>query len=115
MTGTQDDLTLVYMFGYKNGKDSLKAEIERLLLIEQGAANLCDKCGWRMKFPTEECRNCENAKLRDEIERLRAALQAIAQCPIPVRIPGWLKLWSLAVQMQETAIAALKEGEKTDV
>ena len=70
MTGTQDDLTLVYMFGYKNGKDSLKAEIERLLLIEQGAANLCDKCGWRMKFPNEECRNCENAKLRDEIERL---------------------------------------------
>ena len=73
MKEEQDDLTLVYMFGYKNGKDSLKAEIERLLLIEQGAANLCDKCGWRMKFPNEECRNCENAKLRDEIERLRAA------------------------------------------
>jgi hypothetical protein len=79
MTGTQDDLTLVYMFGYKNGKDSLKAEIERLLLIEQGAANLCDKCGWRMKFPNKECRNCENAKLRDEIERLRAALLEIIQ------------------------------------
>ena len=77
MTGTQDDLTLVYMFGYKNGKDSLKAEIERLLLIEQGAADLCDKCGWRMKFPTEECRNCENAKLREETKRLRAALQRI--------------------------------------
>jgi plasmid stabilization system protein ParE len=30
MTGTQDDLTLVYMFGYKNGKDSMKAENERL-------------------------------------------------------------------------------------
>ena len=73
MKEEQDDLTLVYMFGYKNGKDSLKDEIERLLLIEQGAANLCDKCGWRMKFPNEECRNCENAKLRDEIERLRAA------------------------------------------
>ena len=49
-----------------------------------------------------------------EIERLRAALQAIAQCPIPVRIPGRVELWSLAVQMQETAIAALKEGEKKD-
>jgi len=71
MKEEQDDLTLVYMFGYKNGKDSMKAEIERLLLIEQGAADLCDKCGWRMKFPNEECRNCENAKLRDEIERLR--------------------------------------------
>ena len=81
MKEEQDDLTLVYMFGYKNGKDSLKDEIERLLLIEQGAANLCDKCGWRMKFPNEECRNCENAKLRDEIERLRAALRRIAHAP----------------------------------
>ncbi len=53
--------------------------------------------------------------MKDEIERLRDALQAIAQCPIPVRIPGRVELWSLAVQMQETAIAALKEGEKTDV
>jgi hypothetical protein len=26
----QDDLTLVYMFGYKNGKESMKAENERL-------------------------------------------------------------------------------------
>ena len=49
-----------------------------------------------------------------EIKRLRAALQAIAQCPIPARLPGRVELWSLAVQMQETAIAALKEGEKKD-
>ena len=94
MKEEQDDLTLVYMFGYKNGKDSLKDEIERLLLIEQGAANLCDKCGWRMKFPNEECRNCEHARLVEgernrmvdrweaqqaEIERLRAALLEIIQ------------------------------------
>jgi hypothetical protein len=26
----QDDLTLCYMYGFKNGKDSLKDEIERL-------------------------------------------------------------------------------------
>jgi len=70
-----DDLTLVYMYGAKNGRDSMK----------------------------------------DEIDRLRAALQAIAQCPIPARLPGQAELWSLAVLMQETAIAALKEGEKTDV
>jgi len=25
-----DDLTLIYMYGFKNGKDSLKDEIERL-------------------------------------------------------------------------------------
>lgn len=30
MKEEQDDLTLVYMFGYKNGKDSMKAENERL-------------------------------------------------------------------------------------
>lgn len=30
MKEEQHDLTLVYMFGYKNGKDSMKAEIERL-------------------------------------------------------------------------------------
>ena len=114
MTEELDDLTRVYMYGFKNGKDSLKDEVERLLLIEQGAAEPCDTCGWRMKFPNEECRNCENAKLRDEIERLRAALQAIAQCPIPARLPGRVELWSLAVQMQETAMAALKEGEKKD-
>jgi hypothetical protein len=45
-----------------------------------------------------------------EIDRLRAALQAIAQCPIPARLPGRVELWSLAVQMQETAIAALREA-----
>jgi hypothetical protein len=45
-----------------------------------------------------------------EIERLREALQAIAQCPIPARRPGQAELWSLAVQMQETAIAALREA-----
>jgi hypothetical protein len=69
-----DDLTLVYMYGAKNGRDSMK----------------------------------------NEIDRLRGALQAIAQCPIPARLPGRVELWNLAVQMQETAIAALKEGEKTD-
>jgi plasmid stabilization system protein ParE len=30
MTETQDDLTLVYMFGYKNGKNSTKDEIDKL-------------------------------------------------------------------------------------
>ena len=69
-----DDLTLCYMDGFKNGQESMKAEIKRL----------------------------------------RAALERIAQRPIPLKLPGRLELWSLAVRMQETAIAAL-EGEKTDV
>jgi hypothetical protein len=33
MKEEQDDLTLVYMFGYKNGKDSMKAENERLRAV----------------------------------------------------------------------------------
>tara|TARA_R110000868_G_scaffold308344_1_gene569846 strand:+ start:265 stop:516 length:252 start_codon:yes stop_codon:yes gene_type:complete len=49
----------------------------------------------------------------DEIERLRAALERIAQCPIPLKLPGRVELWSLAVQMQETARAALA-GEASD-
>lgn len=73
MTEELDDLTLVYMYGAKNGRDSMK----------------------------------------DEIERLRDALERIAQRPIPLKLPGRVELWNLAVQMQETAIAAL-EGEATD-
>lgn len=39
MSEEQDDLTLVYMFGFRKGQDSMKDEIERLrgalrLLIE---------------------------------------------------------------------------------
>jgi len=73
MTEELDDLTLIYMYGYKNGKQIMK----------------------------------------DEIKRLRAALERIAQRPIPLKLPGRVELWSLAVQMQETARTAL-EGEKTD-
>ena len=30
MSEEQDDLTLVYMYGFKSGQESMKAEIERL-------------------------------------------------------------------------------------
>jgi len=100
-----DDLTLVYMYGFKNGKDSLKDEIERLLLIEQGSAEPCDTCGWRMKFPNAECRNCENAKLRDEIERLREAL-ALADAALSGA--------NMNMRVVEKKIRAALEGEKKD-
>ena len=106
MTEDLDDLTLIYMYGLKNGKDSLKDEIERLLLIEQGAAEPCDTCGWRMKFPNAECRNCENAKLRDEIERLREAL-ALADAALSGA--------NMNMRVVEKKIRAALEGEKTDV
>ena len=38
-------------------------EIERLRLqneiLVQTTAELCDRCGWRMKFPGQPCRHCE--------------------------------------------------------
>jgi hypothetical protein len=96
-----DDLTLIYMYGFKNGKDSLKDEIERLLLIEQGAVEPCDTCGWRMKFPNAECRNCENAKLRDEIERLREKMKNIIE---------WCDKLLLHKPMPKPFADAIKEG-----
>ena len=65
-----DDLTLVYMYGAKNGRDSMKAEIERL----------------------------------------RAALRTIGYGP-----PDEGDKLQLLNMFVETARAALKEGEKTDV
>jgi hypothetical protein len=65
-----DDLTLVYMYGAKNGRDSMK----------------------------------------DEIERLRAALRTIGYGP-----PDEGDKLQLLNMFVETARAALKEGEKTDV
>ena len=65
-----DDLTLVYMYGAKNGRDSMK----------------------------------------DEIDRLRAALRTIGYGP-----PDEGDKLQLLNMFVETARAALKEGEKTDV
>lgn len=120
MTEDLDDLTLIYMYGFKNGKDSLKDEIKRLLLIEQGAAEPCDTCGWRMKFPNEECRNCENAKLHDEIKRLLEEIQQLKHDStifINERSDAICENFDLReenAELREIAIAALKEGEKKD-
>jgi hypothetical protein len=64
-----DDLTLVYMYGAKNGRDSMK----------------------------------------NEIERLRAALRTIGYGP-----PDEGDKLQLLNMFVETARAALKEGEKTN-
>jgi len=39
-----------------------EAVAERDALV-QTSAELCERCGWRMKFPNEECRNCHAEKL----------------------------------------------------
>ena len=76
MKEEQDDLTLVYMFGFKNGRNSTK----------------------------------------DEINRLRAALEEIAGHKISGVIPDDYneRSWTLHnyVEIREIARAAL--GEKTD-
>jgi hypothetical protein len=41
--------------------------LEQYLLAEQVSGELCDKCGWAMKFPEEPCR-CE---LLEEIKKLK--------------------------------------------
>jgi len=47
-----------------------KARIDTAMLY-QVSGELCDKCGWAMKFPDEPCR-CE---LLSEVERLRSEEQ----------------------------------------
>ena len=41
----------------------VSAEIEELRsqndILVQTTAELCDRCGWRMKFPGQPCRHCE--------------------------------------------------------
>ena len=49
--------------------------------------------------------------LRSKIAQLEAALRAIAEAPVTWEIPSRTTVWGLAVQMQETAKAALKEGK----
>ena len=43
--------------------ERLRAEIAELRLqneiLVQTTAELCDRCGWRMKFPGQPCRHCE--------------------------------------------------------
>lgn len=47
-------------------RDEARAEVERLkqelAMAQQVSGELCDKCGWAMKFPGEPCR-CELEKI----------------------------------------------------
>lgn len=56
-----------------NYLDSVKLLEAELLSVKQVTGELCDICGWAMKFPGEKCR-CELAKenegYRDQIDLL---------------------------------------------
>jgi len=59
----QDDFTRVYMYGFKNGEQSMKAEIERL--------------------------RAEIAHDRDQ--RLAAVVAVVRQCEITLSLPYWFE------------------------
>lgn len=46
--------------------------------LEQTSAELCERCGWRMKFPNEPCRNCECEDLRARLTAAQEALRPFA-------------------------------------
>ncbi len=56
---------------------ALLAEVERLTndlaMARQVSGELCEACGWAMKFPGEPCR-CEMVKWRDEWEAFKARM-----------------------------------------
>ena len=61
-----------------------KAKDDRIAELEQVSAMVCERCGWAMKFPGEECRNCAYekqsiriAKLEDDSFKYRMALADI--------------------------------------
>ena len=67
MSEEQDDLTLVYMYGFKNGEQGMKVDIEQL-------HKLLDTIGKINATLTEKV-----IEKNDEIERLRKLLNANAQ------------------------------------
>jgi hypothetical protein len=56
---------------------ALLDEVERLTndlaMARQVSGELCEACGWAMKFPGEPCR-CELVKWRDEWEAFKARM-----------------------------------------
>ena len=57
----------------------LQEEVERLknelAMAQQVSGELCEKCGWAMRFPNELCR-CE---LQSEVERLKSTVNAVGK------------------------------------
>ena len=61
---------------------SMAHECCPLCMLKQVSGELCDKCGWAMKFPEELCR-CEleeeNKRLRELLAEAIHALQGVAE------------------------------------
>lgn len=67
--------TLEFVAHSKRDVDSLLSEVFALKAevasLRQVSAELCEDCGWAMRFPGEECRNCECARLEVENDALQ--------------------------------------------
>lgn len=68
MKEEQDDLTLVYMFGFKNGRNSTKDENERLRAALRGVTDAWD---WWQVDTYDRCASVMSDAIRDA----RAALE----------------------------------------
>jgi DNA-binding transcriptional MerR regulator len=75
-TDEQNDANAAFIASAREDVPALLAEVERLrdahAMVVQVSGELCEKCGWAMKFPGEKCR-CE---LLAEVERLTAERDA---------------------------------------
>ena len=75
-----DTIRALHAQGYGIFGTDLRAlldEVERLTnalaMARQVSGELCEACGWAMKFPGEPCR-CEMVKWRDEWEAFKARM-----------------------------------------
>ena len=64
--------------GYTEEAGLCTRAMDEINRLQQVSALTCDKCGWAMQFPGEECRNCGYEALRAENARLREALKPFA-------------------------------------
>ena len=97
---------------------ALLAEVERLrdahAMAVQVSGELCEKCGWAMKFPEEPCRcelldGTERQALLSEIGRLKAEVERLTADPLPAAA------WVREVQQAAFArgVAAMREAART--
>jgi uncharacterized small protein (DUF1192 family) len=97
----------------QNGR--LQLEVERLrdahALAVQVSGELCEKCGWAMKFPEEPCRcelldGTERQALLSEIGRLLDEVERLTADPLPAAA------WVREVQQAsfQRGVAAMREA-----
>lgn len=65
MNDDLDDLTLVYMYGFKNGKDSMKEEIDRL---RAALEKIMQKCPYAKRGKWCACLDCNCIIARTALE-----------------------------------------------